>query len=181
MKRTIARLACLALALVLAPAAARADYILDPGPPPSGVATAAGVDPVVFTNLAFTITNPAGTTVSGFTLTYTAAVGSITGLTLLQGMATTFTTNGINEVDASFPATSVDAFAWTFNASGPFPVGAVNLDFTGQSAPVTGAIVALSVAPAVAEPAAIVLFGTGLTGALALARLRGRAPARTAA
>jgi hypothetical protein len=119
-------------------------------------------DPMIFTEVKFSGLLPSGDTVSGFDLTYAGAAGPITNLMLLAGVTNTFSTNGINEVLATFNATSAGDFQWTFNTPFNFPINNLVFDFTGFSQAVTGGVVQLTVQPVVPEPASAALLATGL-------------------
>jgi hypothetical protein len=130
----------------------------------------AATDPLIFTEINFAILNPVGTTVSGFDITYnTTGTGNISALTLLSSSEppTTFTSNGINLVAATFPAVQAADFRWTFSTGNTFPIANLAFDFTGPSQPVTGAAVTIIVEPVIPEPASAVMFTTGLVGILA--------------
>jgi hypothetical protein len=148
------RLAFLLLAmLALLPAAQAGSIVgLDPA------------DPTIFTDVNFAIVQPPATTVAGFALTYSNALTTITGLTLTSGAAT-LTTNGTNEVDATFPAPiSSGDFQWVFNTPISLPIAALNIDFAGQSKVIVGGSVNITVEPLIPEPDSFVMLALGLCG-----------------
>jgi hypothetical protein len=130
-------------------------------------------DPVVFTEIDFNITDPPGTTVTGFTLAYQNSISSISNLTLLSGPVSMLTSDNVNVVIGSFnqPITQGD-IKYIFTSTGSFPIGNLNLNLTGDSQTITGGTATITVQPvsSVSALSSIFIFGSGLIGVMMIGR-----------